>query len=129
MRKINCPKACGECCKVIILTNNVFSKTLQEQWKERKTKEGNWMLKNLIEISHLKAIRINPIFKGTKSLDRDRHYFTCKGYDYESNKCTLYKKWRPWMCTGYPMYDNPVLDATHFWNVPNCYYINQLMKA
>jgi Fe-S-cluster containining protein len=123
--KSNCPKVCGKCCKVIILNNRDMFECLEDKWKKRKDKTAKWNLNNLTRISHLKAIKLNSYFKGHK--DKVINYFICKNYDYENGKCKIYNKWRPYMCTDYPMYDKSVLDAKYFWNVPDCYFINQLM--
>lgn len=125
--KINCPKACGECCRVIILTNHKDI-SLRKQWSGRKDKSARFYFKNFKRIARKQAIGINSMIGGVRPY-KGISYFICKLYDCKNNECLGYKSWRPYMCTDYPFYENVVLDVNYFGHCPDCYYINQLMKV
>jgi Fe-S-cluster containining protein len=126
LSNVSCPKACGECCKVILLTNNKEI-TLQEQWKLDNDKDSKWFLKHLKQISIKEAFEIRPILRVKIWLNL--FYFKCDQYNYETNKCDGYNKYRPSMCTNFPFYNKTVLDSLEFKAMPNCYYNNQIMKV
>ena len=126
LSKINCPKACGECCKVILLTNN-REIPFEEYWHLHTDKDSKWFLKHLKQISFKEALEIRPILSNKAWLGSI--YFVCDYYDYASNKCRGYTKYRPSMCTNFPFYRKTVLDVAEFGTYSNCYFHNQLMKV
>jgi hypothetical protein len=125
MKKISCPKSCGECCKVILLTNN-YKEKLQTQWQVPSISH-NFYLKHFKQISKKEAIKIRPLLEDIKIHWKGIRFFICDLYDYEKNKCKGYVNWRPTLCTCFPYYENTVLDASRFNAIPDCYYVNQLM--
>lgn len=125
---VNCPKACGECCKVVIITNR-RKISLQERWSRNKSPEHEFFLAHLTEITKEEAIGIRPVLAEAQILWRGVKFFICDLYDYKSNKCRGYESWRPPMCTKFPFYDRVVLNADCFRTVPECYFTNQIMKV
>jgi len=121
---IICPKACGECCKVITL-NNYRTITWQEHWQKQIDKESKWFLKHLRQISFKEAVKLRPILADFNN--SYVNYFICDYFNYETNKCNGYDKYRPRMCTKFPFYDDVVIDGLKYKNLPDCYYINQIM--
>ena len=110
---ISCPKACGKCCQVILL---------KPRMKLTNRSESSWLLKHLTKISRKEAIKINPNISSV-----GRHsYYICDYFDYSNNKCLGYNDRLP-MCENFPFYDKVVLDATGFRNIPDCYFIHQVM--
>jgi Fe-S-cluster containining protein len=110
---ISCPKACGKCCKVIIL---------RPRMKLTNRSESSWLLKHLTKISRIEAIKLRPEIK----LIKDHSYYKCDYFDYNTNKCLNYNDRIP-MCTDFPFYEKTVLDATHFIDLPDCYFVHQIM--
>ena len=125
--KIECPKACGECCKVVILTNNHRIK-MQKQWANEISKYNKFYLKHFKQITLKEAIKIRPSLINWDHW-KTATFFICDLFDYEKNKCKGYNRWRPTMCVDFPFYEKAVLDAQFLSSMPNCYYINQLMKV
>lgn len=126
--KTQCPKACGECCRVVLITNHHYKSSLQQQWEKMNDKTHKWYLKHFREISRQEAIEIKPILKEAAVRWRGIRYFICDLYDYKRNKCKGYKRWRPYMCTDFPKYEHTILDAINFRTIPECYFITQVMK-
>ena len=129
--KINCPKCCGDCCKVIILCN--YKNISKVRWWKKNRSNNLWELTNLKRISFRKAVKLNPalaIYKHytRRHIDYSMEYFICRNFDYQTNKCKAYSGNRPYMCTDFPYYNHSVLDASHFYHLPNCYFTNQIMK-
>ena len=125
--KIECPKACGECCKVIILTNNHRVK-MQKQWEKDNDKFTKFYLKHFRQISFKEAVKIRPFLVNWNHW-KTATFFICNLFDYKKNKCKGYDRWRPTICTDFPFYEKTVIDASCFSSVPNCYFANQLMKV
>jgi hypothetical protein len=121
---VNCPKACGERCKVILLTNT-REVSLQEYWKYCNDKDSKWFLRHLRQISFKEALKIRPFLSNKAWLGIT--YFICDYYNYETNKCDGYDKYRPSMCTDFPFYNKVVLDSFEFRALPDCYFNNQIM--
>jgi Fe-S-cluster containining protein len=118
MREVNCPKKCGECCKVIIMNDQ--NKAL---WRKNKR---HWLLKNLKQIRRKDAEKIRPILKKVKW--KGIRFYKCKAFNYKTNTCSIYTK-RPYMCLAFPYYDKPSIDVRRMKALPNCYFVNQIMKS
>ena len=108
-----CPKACGQCCRVIILKPRM-------QLSGRS--ESKWLTKHLTKISRKEAIKLNP---NISHLGR-HSYYKCDYFDYTNNLCKGYNDRLP-ICTNYPFYENVVLNSYSFIHTPDCYFINQVM--
>jgi len=119
MRERNCPKGCGECCKVVLLTS-----PNPKKWR-KKPVDHSWLLK-LKRIRKKDAIKIRPILKkvGWKGLK----YYKCPYFNYKTNSCTNYEN-RPYTCSAFPFYEDIVIDASRFKALPNCYFKHQIMKG
>ena len=118
MREINCPKGCGECCKVVVLTGQS-----KKKWR-KDCENGKWYLANLTRITRAEAEKISPYLQNSKG--KGICFFKCKQFDYKTNSCKDYKN-RPYMCKYFPFYGKPVIDVQA---APTfCYFANQLMKA
>jgi Fe-S-cluster containining protein len=126
--EVHCPKACGECCKVVLMTRNNREK-LTSRWDRTKgdDRASNWYFEHLKQISKREAVKIRPILKDIYWPGIT--YFICDYYDNETNKCLGYGKSRTTMCTDFPFYNDVVLDASRFKSIPECYYIHQIMKV
>jgi hypothetical protein len=62
LSKIACPKACGECCKVVLMTRNGREKLTTHWSKTKDFDEANkWYYEHLKQISKREAIKIRPI--------------------------------------------------------------------
>ena len=123
--KNNCPKACGECCKVLIFERKYASLTKKQQWKIENYVGYKWLNKHLKRISIKKAKQLNPNIINIDLTNCE--FFICDYFNYKNNLCMNYND-RISMCTYYPFYDNIVLDANLFKHTPSCYYINQIMR-
>ena len=118
MRERNCPKGCGECCKVVTMTNQSKAKWRKKDWF--------WAIKNLKQIRKKDAIKLSPILKDNGW--KDIKYYKCRFLDYKKKVCTDYTN-RPDMCRNFPHYEKTVLDASKMITLPDCYYKHQIMKA
>jgi Fe-S-cluster containining protein len=108
MKEINCPKACGKCCEVIMIN-------------KPKSKCGIDLQIMLERISRKKAKALNPEIP----IIKDYYYYTCRWFDRKSHLCFMYNS-RPYMCRYYPFYEKVVVDASVLHK--DCYWANQIMK-
>ena len=118
MREYNCPKGCGECCKVVCLY-----KPNKQKWRKRPD-DHSWLLQ-LKRIRRNDAIKLRPILKYARKGFR---FYKCPYYDYETKLCVVYEN-RPYTCSAFPFYGDVVLDASTFKTLPDCYFKHQIMKV
>ena len=114
MRERNCPKSCGTCCEVVLLS---FPKK-----DFKKHEDYKLLLRIWHRISKKKAIELRPQLK---NISKGHYFYTCNQYNKLTRSCMIYSK-RPRACKGFPFYEKSVVNAQAL--PQGCYWANQVMR-
>lgn len=127
---------CGMCCRAIRLNApcSRFTEWAEKYKKELKPyldnpslvsetsdesfKEWFFIYLHWQPITEKEAFKINPHLKTWS--DTEGHYYTCKCFDSEHNKCTVHDN-KPAVCRDYPYYGGNINKGEKFYS-ENCGY-------
>jgi Fe-S-cluster containining protein len=120
MKDVICPRPCGKCCEIFNI--NGTKKKLLNHYK--KDSDDYAVIKEHFKVVPFEKVRA---YFAPKYIAKLKQYtwFTCTALDKDTKLCKVWNR-RPELCRGYPLYGNPVVNASTLLH-DECYFGNQLM--